>query len=89
MTIKMKELLKKLLNGEDVPKKIKYENTIYTYFEDNEYLSTKYREDEYNNYFDSGYNIKGSYITMLRNMLKKLHLKEYYNYDKWEHKLGV
>lgn len=48
MTIKMKELLKKILNGEDVPKKIKYENTIYTYFEDNEYLSTKYREDEYN-----------------------------------------
>lgn len=40
-------------------------------------------------YFQSGYNIKGSYITMLRNMLKKLDLKEYYDYDKWEHKLGV
>lgn len=45
--------------------------------------------EEIKNYFDSGYNIKSSYITMLRNMLKKLHLKEYYNYDKWEHKLGV
>lgn len=45
--------------------------------------------EEIKNYFDSGYEIKGSYITMLRNMLKKLHLKEYYNYDKWEHKLGV
>lgn len=45
--------------------------------------------EEIKSYFDSGYNIKGSYITMLRNMLKKLHLKEYYNYDKWEHKMGV
>ena len=45
--------------------------------------------EEIKSYFDSGYEIKGSYITMLRNMLKKLHLNEYYNYDKWEHKLGV
>ena len=31
--IKQVELLKKLLNGEEVPKKIKYENIVYTYCE--------------------------------------------------------
>ena len=48
MTIKVRDLLKKLVNGEAVPKKIEYKGTIYKYFEDHEYLSTKYREDKNN-----------------------------------------
>lgn len=45
--------------------------------------------DEIESYFKSGYNIESDYIKKLRNLLRKLNLKEYYDYDKWKHKLGV
>lgn len=34
-------------------------------------------------YLQSGYSIDDEYITTLRNMLKKLELKEVYNFDKY------
>lgn len=35
-------------------------------------------------YLQSGYSIEDEYIITLRNMLKKLDLKEIYNFDKYK-----
>ena len=43
--------------------------------------------EEIQSYFNSGYNIEGDYIVRLRNILKKLNLEEYYDYDNWKHKI--
>ena len=45
--------------------------------------------EEIQSYFDSGYDIGCDYIVKLRNILKKLKLEEYYDYDKWKHKSGI
>lgn len=34
-------------------------------------------------YLDSGYSLDDDYVVTLRNMLKKLGLKETYNFEKW------
>jgi hypothetical protein len=33
---------------------------------------------------DNGFSIKEEYIITLRNILKKLNLKEYWKYDEWK-----
>lgn len=38
--------------------------------------------EEILSYLDSGYNIQDEYIVLLRNILKKLNLKEIYNFEK-------
>lgn len=38
--------------------------------------------EEILSYLDSGYNIKDEYIILLRNILKKLNLKEIYDFEK-------
>ncbi len=43
--------------------------------------------DEIQSYFNSGYNIEDDYVVKLRNILKKLKLEEYYDYDNWKHKI--
>jgi len=45
--------------------------------------------EEIQSYFNSGFNIDCDYIVKLRNILKKLKLEEYYDYDNWKHKLGI
>jgi hypothetical protein len=42
--------------------------------------------EEIHDYFNSGYNIDDEYIVRLRNILQKLNLEEYYDYDNWKHK---
>lgn len=43
--------------------------------------------EEIQSYFDSGFNVNCDYIVELRNLLKKLKLREYYDYDNWKHKI--
>ena len=43
--------------------------------------------EEIQSYFNSGYNIESDYIVRLRNILKKLNLEEYYDYDNWKYKI--
>lgn len=38
--------------------------------------------EEILSYLDSGYNIQDEYIILLRNILKKLNLKETYDFEK-------
>lgn len=38
--------------------------------------------EEILSYLDSGYNIQDEYIILLRNILKKLNLKEVYDFEK-------
>lgn len=38
--------------------------------------------EEILSYLDSGYNLKDDYVISLRNLIKRLDLKEYYNFDK-------
>ena len=38
--------------------------------------------EEILSYLDSGYNIQDEYIILLRNILKKLNLKEIYDFEK-------
>ena len=42
--------------------------------------------DEIKSQLDSGYKLNSEYVIILRNLLKKLNLKEYWDYDK---KYGV
>ena len=39
--------------------------------------------EEILSYLQSGYNLNDSYINDLRGILKKLNLKEIYNFEKW------
>lgn len=39
--------------------------------------------EEILSYLDSGYSSKCEYVVRLRNILKKLNLKEIYNFDKY------
>lgn len=43
-TIKAKDLLIKILNGEEVPEKIKCRGEIYTFVKDHHYKATSYRK---------------------------------------------
>lgn len=38
--------------------------------------------DEIESILDSGYKLNSEYVISLRNLLKKLNLKEYWDYDK-------
>lgn len=37
---------------------------------------------ELESYLDSGYSLSSEWVITIRNLLKKLNLNEYYNYDK-------
>lgn len=53
MKIKIIDLLNKIANGEEVPKKIKWENIIYAYSEyDKDYLEYPFSNEEYKGLFD-------------------------------------
>ena len=53
MKIKVIDLLNKIANNEDVPKKIKWENIIYAYSEyDKDYLEYPFSDEEYKGLFD-------------------------------------
>ena len=53
MKIKIIDLLNKIANNEDVPKKIKWENIIYAYSEyDKDYLEEPFSDEEYKGLFD-------------------------------------
>ena len=38
--------------------------------------------DELESYLDSGYSLNSEWVITIRNLLKKLNLKEYWDYDK-------
>ena len=53
MKIKIIDLLNKIANGEEAPKKIKWENIIYVYSEyDKDYLEYPFSDEEYKGLFD-------------------------------------
>lgn len=50
--MKVIDLLNKIANGEEVPKKIKWENTIFVYSEyDKDYLEYPFSDEEYQGLF--------------------------------------
>lgn len=56
--MKIIDLLNKIANGEEVPKKIKWENIIYAYSEyDKDYLEYPFSDEEYKGLFNIRYNI--------------------------------
>lgn len=63
-TIKLIDLLVKIANGEEVPKRIKWEDTIYVYSKyDKDYLEFPISVDEYKGLF----NMKDSILTQYLN----------------------
>ena len=61
--MKVIDLLNKIANGEEVPKKIKWEDTIYAYSEyDKDYLEFPFSEDEYKGLFDMKDSILTQYL---------------------------
>ena len=64
MKIKIIDLLNKIANNEEVPKKIKWENIIYAYSEyDKDYLEYPFSNEEYKGLFD----MKDSILTQFLN----------------------
>lgn len=62
--MKIIDLLLKIANEEEVPKKIKWEDTIYAYSDyDKDYLEFPFSEEEYRGLF----NMKDSILTQLLN----------------------
>ena len=63
MKIKIIDLLNKIANGEEVPKKIKWENIIYAYSEyDKDYLEYPFSDEEYKGLFDMRNNILTQFL---------------------------
>ena len=63
MEIKIIDLLTKIANGEEVPKKIKWENIIYAYSEyDKDYLEYPFSNEEYKGLFDMRDNILTQFL---------------------------
>lgn len=63
MKIKIIDLLNKIANGEEVPKKIKWENIIYAYSEyDKDYLEYPFSDEEYKSLFDMRNNILTQFL---------------------------
>ena len=63
MKIKIIDLLTKIANGEEVPKKIKWENIIYAYSEyDKDYLEYPFSNEEYKGLFDMRDNILTQFL---------------------------
>ena len=63
MKIKIIDLLTKIANGEEVPKKIKWENIIYAYSEyDKDYLEYHFSNEEYKGLFDMRDNILTQFL---------------------------
>ena len=62
--MKIIDLLNKIANGEEAPKKIKWEDTIYGYSDcDKDYLEFPFSEEEYRGLFD----MKDSVLTQYLN----------------------
>ena len=40
--------------------------------------------EEIKNYLENGYKLTNEYVVNLRNLLRKLNLKEIYVFDRWE-----
>ena len=63
MKIKIIDLLVKIANREEVPKKIKWENIIYAYSEyDKDYLEYPFSDEEYKGLFDMRDNILTQFL---------------------------
>lgn len=63
MKIKIIDLLVKIANREEVPKKIKWENIIYAYSEyDKDYLEYPFSNEEYKGLFDMRDNILTQFL---------------------------
>ena len=63
MKIKIIDLLNKIANNEEVPKKIKWENIIYAYSEyDKDYLEYPFSNEEYKGLFDMRDNILTQFL---------------------------
>lgn len=63
MKIKVIDLLIKIANREEVPKKIKWENIIYAYSEyDKDYLEYPFSNEEYKGLFDMRDNILTQFL---------------------------
>ena len=63
MKIKIIDLLNKIANGKEVPKKIKWENIIYAYSEyDKDYLEYPFSNEEYKGLFDMRDNILTQFL---------------------------
>ena len=61
--MKVIDLLNKIANREEVPKKIKWEDTIYAYSEyDKDYLEFPFSEEEYKGLFDMKDSILTQYL---------------------------
>lgn len=61
--MKIIDLLNKIANGEEVPKKIKWENIIYAYSEyDKDYLEYPFSDEEYKGLFDMRDNILTQFL---------------------------
>lgn len=61
--MKIIDLLNKIANGEEVPKKIKWENIIYAYSEyDKDYLEYPFSDEEYKGLFDMRNNILTQFL---------------------------
>lgn len=61
--MKIIDLLNKIANEEEVPKKIKYENIIYAYSEyDKDYLEYPFSDEEYKGLFDMRDNILTQFL---------------------------
>lgn len=61
--MKIIDLLNKIANGEEVPKKIKWENIIYAYSEyDKDYLEYPFSDEEYKGLFNMRNNILTQFL---------------------------
>ena len=61
--MKIIDLLNKIANGEEVPKKIKWEDIIYAYSEyDKDYLEYPFSDEEYKGLFDMRDNILTQFL---------------------------
>ena len=94
--MKIIDLLNKIANGEEIPKKIKWENIIYAYSEyDKDYLEYPFSDEEYRGLFD----MRDSILTQFLNdeveildepkKIEKLDIKQEKNIkNNWKWKLN-
>lgn len=64
-------------------KKIKKQKTLDEMLDEDDIgLLQEILNEEIFSYLDSGYSVKDDYVVILRTIIKKLNLKEIYNFDK-------
>lgn len=84
--MKIIDLLNKIANGEEVPKKIKWENIIYAYSEyDKDYLEYPFSDEEYKGLFDMRNNILTQFLNDEVEIIeepKKIEKLPYYSLEK-------